>query len=78
MRDDDYEPNRVFGMPRTTSRNARQGEEPQRAMGLPAEWFGPLDPRLAKAVKHPVRAYRQWRLRRRLGIYAPDDDQAAD
>ncbi|MGH3393630.1 MAG: hypothetical protein ACRDPO_02970 [Streptosporangiaceae bacterium] len=78
MNDDNYEPNRVFGLPGTTSRYARQGEEPQRAMGLPADWFGPVDPRLAKAVTHPVRAYRQWRRRRRLGIYAPDDDQAAE
>lgn len=78
MSDDNYEPNRVFGMPRTTSPYARQGEEPQRAMGMPADWIGPVDPRLTKALTHPVKAYRQWRLRRRLGIYAPDDDQAAE
>ena len=76
MRDDGDEPNRVFGVPRVTRPSARQGEEPQRAMGLPAEWFGPIDPRLKKSLKHPVRAYRRWRLRRRLGIYAPDDDEA--
>jgi hypothetical protein len=76
MRDDNYEPNRVLGMPRGRVPHARQGEEPQRVMGVPTDWIGPMDPELKKALTHPVRAFRQWRLERRLGPYAPEDDQA--
>jgi hypothetical protein len=36
-RDDQYEPNRFFGMPRTPDPHARQGEEPQRAIGVPVD-----------------------------------------
>jgi hypothetical protein len=73
MPDDDYEPNRILGMPRGTDPYARQGEEPQRVMGIPTDWFGPVDPAL-KSLRHPVQAYRRWKLHRRLGPYAPDDD----
>src|SRR5262249_18587145 len=66
MPDDNYEPNRVFGMPRGTDPHARQGEEQQHALGMPAGWIGPVDPRLKFLLAHPVRAFRQWRLRRRL------------
>lgn len=75
MPDDNYEPNRVFGMPRDTPPYARQGEEPQRVMGIPTDWIGPVDPRL-KALKNPIRAYRDWRLHKRRGPDAPDQDQA--
>lgn len=40
---------------------------------MPTDWLGPVDPRL-KELRHPVRAFRQWRLCRRLGSYAPEDD----
>ena len=73
-RDDRYEPNRAFGMPRTQDPHARQGEEPQHVMGVPVDWIGPVDPDLTWSLAHPIRAYRRWRLRRRLGPYAPDDD----
>ena len=73
-RDDDYEPNRVFGMPRSQDPHARQGEEPQRVMGVPVGWFSPVDREVTWSLAHPVRAWRRWRLRRRLGVYAPDDD----
>ena len=76
MRDDNYEPNRVLGMPRGTDRYARQGEEPQRVMGIPVDWFGHVDPRIQRSLTHPIRAYRQWKLRRRLGPFAPDEDEA--
>jgi hypothetical protein len=76
MRDDNYEPNRVLGMPTGTDPHARQGEEPQRVLGMPVDWFGPVDPQL-KSLAHPVRAFREWRLRRRLGIYAPKDEPYA-
>jgi hypothetical protein len=75
MRDDDYEPNRVFGIPRGAP-PSRQGEEPQRVMGIPADWFGPVDPRIQQSLAHPIRAYRRWKLRRRLGPFAPDEDEA--
>jgi hypothetical protein len=75
MRDDDYEPNRVLGIPRG-AHPYRQGEEPQRVMGIPADWFGPVDPRIQQSLAHPIRAYRRWKLRRRLGPFAPDDDEA--
>jgi hypothetical protein len=74
MRDDNYEPDHVLGIPRNTNPAARQGEEQQRAMGLPADWIGPADLTL-KTLKHPVRAFQHWRLRRRLGPYAPADDR---
>ena len=76
MRDDDYEPNRVLGMPRRAHPYPRQGEEPQRVMGIPVDWFGPVDPRIQQSLAHPIRAYRRWKLRRRLGPFAPDEDEA--
>ena len=76
MRDDNHEPNRVFGMPRGTAPHARQGEEPQRVMGIPTDWFGPVDLRITTSLAHPIRAFRRWRLRRRLGPFAPDEDEA--
>jgi hypothetical protein len=68
------EPNRAFGMPTTPDPYARQGEEPQRAFGVPVDWIGPLDRDLTRLLAHPIRGYRRWRLRRRLGPYAPDED----
>ena len=68
------EPQRAFGMPTTQDPHARQGEEPQRAFGVPVDWIGPVDRDLIWSLAHPVRGYRRWRLRRRLGPYAPDDD----
>jgi hypothetical protein len=59
VRDDNYEPNRVFGMPRDDP-YARRGEEQQHVAGIPADWIGPVDPRL-KALAHPIQALRRWR-----------------
>jgi hypothetical protein len=73
-RDDRYEPNRAFGMPRTQDPHARQGEELRRVMGIPVDWIGPVNHDLTWSLAHPIRGYRRWRLRRRLGPYAPDDD----
>jgi hypothetical protein len=64
-------------MPRDSDPHARQGEEQRRVMGMPTDWFGPVDPQL-KSLRHPVRAFRQWRLRQRLGPYAPDDEDTAE
>ncbi len=75
MAGDEYEPNRVLGIPIGTGPHARQGEEPQRVMGVPVDWFGPVDREWFRSMAHPVRTYQRWLRRRRLGPYAPDEDE---
>jgi len=75
MPGDRYEPNRVMGMPWRPGPHARQGEEPQRVMGFPVDWFGDIDRDWVRSVRHPVRAHRRWLRRRRLGPYAADEDE---
>jgi hypothetical protein len=70
-----YEPNRFLGFPVGTDPHARQGEESQRVMGMPADWFGPVDRDWFLSLAHPVRGYRRWLRRRRLGPYATDEDE---
>ena len=76
MADDEYEPNRVLGMPWTKEPRTRQGEEPQRVMGFPVDWFGAVfgavDLGWLRSLAHPVRGYRR---RRRLGPHATDDHE---
>ena len=60
MPGDQYEPNRVLGIPWTRDPNARQGEEPQRVMGFPVDWFGRVDTDWLQSLAHPVRGYRRW------------------
>jgi hypothetical protein len=72
---DREEPNRVFGMPRQAGPHARQGEEQQRVLGAPVDWFGPVDGDWLRSLAHPVRSYKRWLRRRRLGPYAPDEDE---
>jgi hypothetical protein len=55
--------------------HARQGEEPQRVMGFPVDWFGRADLDWFRSMAHPVRTYRRWVRRRRLGPYAVDEDE---
>jgi len=70
------EPDRVFGMPRRDlGPHAREGEEPQHILGVPADWYGPVDGDRLRSLRHPIKAYKRWTLRRRLGPYAPDDDE---
>lgn len=79
MSGDQEERNRVFGMPRdAVGPHARQGEEPQRVLGVPVDWYGPVDTDWFRSLRHPIKAYKRWTLRRRLGPYAPDDDSEAD
>ena len=82
MAGDDYEPNRVLGFPRRAgphagprngpndapgdARGRRPGEEPQRVMGFPVDWFGTADREWLESLAHPVRSCRRW-LRRRQG-----------
>ena len=60
---DNYEPNRIMGFPRTRSPHARQGEEPQRMMGMPADWFSDGGAGHFRPLAHPFREFRQWLLR---------------
>jgi hypothetical protein len=75
MTSDREEPNRVFGVPRRTSPQARQGEEQQHVMGLPADWFGSVDLDWVGSLAHPIRGYKRWARRRRLGPYLTDEDE---
>ena len=77
MTRDRYEPNRFLGFPVGTPPHARHGEEPQRMMGIPVAWLGPgPDGReWSASMAHPVRAYRRWLRRRRLGPYATDESE---
>jgi hypothetical protein len=82
MSGDNYEPNRVLGFPQRRKPHAGQDHdptpyrEPQRVMGFPVDWFGPvLDGEWVESLAHPVRTYRRWLRRRRLGPYAVDEDE---
>ena len=78
MADGREEPNRFLGMPvgpRGPGQRANQGEEPQHVMGLPANWFESVDLGGLRSLAHPVRAYRRWVRRRRLGPYDTDEDE---
>jgi len=71
---DREERNKVFGMPRGPDAYARQGEEPQRFLGVPVDWYGPVDSVRFRSIRHPIKAYKRWAVRRRLGPYAPGDE----
>ena len=76
MAGDKYEPNRVLGLPWTRDPQARQDDkEPQRVMGFPVDWFADIDLGWFRSLAHPVRGYRRWLRRWRLGPYAIDDDE---
>jgi hypothetical protein len=72
---DREEPNRVLGMPRQKGPHAPQGEEQQRVLGAPADWFGPVDRDWIRSLAHPIRSYKRWLRHRRLGPYAVDDER---
>jgi hypothetical protein len=69
------EPNRVLGIPWRPDPQARQGEEPQRVMGFPVDWFGSIGRERVWSLAHPIREYRRWRRRRRLGPYLVEEDE---
>jgi hypothetical protein len=75
MASDQHDPNRVLGIPLRSDRQARKGEEPQRVMGFPVDWFGSIDLDWAQSLAHPIRGYQRWLRRRRLGPYAIDEDE---
>jgi hypothetical protein len=73
------ERNRVLGMPvgpRGPGQRANTGEEPQHVMGFPADWVESVDLGQLRSLAHPVRAYRRWARRRRLGPYVTDEDES--
>jgi hypothetical protein len=75
MPGDRYEPNRFVGMPQRRDPHARRDQEPQRVVGIPLDWFSDIGPDNFRALVHPIREYRRWLRRRRLGPYAIDDDE---
>jgi hypothetical protein len=70
---DGQEPTRALGLRR--GRRDPHAPEPQHVLGFPADWFGSVDTEFFRSVAHPVKAYRRWARRRRLGAYAIDDDE---
>lgn len=75
MADDREEQNRVLGMPRGQDPYApRQGEAKQYILGLPADWYGPVDREFFRSLRHPIKACRYWLRRRRLGPFALEED----
>jgi hypothetical protein len=72
------EPQRVLGQPiLDLGPHARQDEEPQRVMGYPIDSIGPspADREWLLSLAHPIRNYKRWVRRRRLGPYATDEDK---
>ena len=69
------ERNRVLGIPVGPDPRRRQGEEQQHVMGFPADVFEDVNLDGLRSLAHPVRAYRRWARRRRLGPYATDEDE---
>lgn len=75
MAGEQHEPNRVLGIPLRSGTHARQGEEPQRVMGFPVDWFAASDLDWARSLAHPVRGYRRWLRRRHLDPCVMDEDE---
>jgi hypothetical protein len=75
MADDRYEPNRFLGFPVRTGQRAKPDQESQRVMGFPVDWFVGAGRDQVSPLAHPIRGYRRWLRRRRLGPYAVDEDQ---
>jgi hypothetical protein len=68
------EPQRVMGQPVSDLGPHSRPDEPQRVMGYPVDSIGPTpaDIEWFKSWLHPIRMYKQWVRRRRLGPY--DDE----
>ena len=70
------EPQRVMGIPvRSLGPHARRTEEPQRVLGFPVDSLGPAERGRLRSLAHPIRTYKRWVRRRRLGPYATDEDE---
>lgn len=68
------ERNRVFGIPTGGSPPRRQGEEQQHVLGFSAGWSDQIDLGGLRFLAHPIRSYRRWSRRRRLGPYATGEE----
>ena len=66
MTSDGEEKNRVLGFP--VGWGSRNGQhEEQHVMGFPASWFDDVNVEALVWLVHPIRKYRRWARRRRLG-----------
>jgi hypothetical protein len=72
---DREERNRVLGVSMGEHRQLRPNEEQQRVLGFPVDSFGSVDREWFGSMAHPVRTYKQWARRRRLGPYVTDEDE---
>ncbi len=69
------ERNRVLGIPIGMGPHDRQGEERQRVMGFPVDAFDGVNLDGLRSLAHPIRGYKRWARRRRLGPYVTDEDE---
>jgi hypothetical protein len=69
------EPRKVLGIARREmGSRSSQDDEQRRVLGFPVDWYGPVDEIRLPSLRHPIKAYKRWALIRRLGPYAPDED----
>ena len=66
---------RILGFPVGERPGPPGRGESERILGMPVDWFGPVDVAWFRSIAHPVRSWRRWRRHRRLGPYALDDDE---
>ncbi len=69
------ERNRVLGLPIGPSPRGRQGEEQQHVMGFPVDVFDGVNLDGLSFLAHPIREYKRWARRRRLGPYVTDENE---
>ena len=75
MSNDREERNRFLGIPIGTDQPGRQGEEQQHVMGFPVDAFEGANLDGLRSLAHPIRGYKRWARRRRLGPYATDENE---
>jgi hypothetical protein len=73
MPGDGEERSRMFGVP-TSGQSRGYRPVPQRVLGFPVNTFKNVDVEFFRGFVHPVKSYRRWSRRRRLGVYAVDED----
>jgi hypothetical protein len=73
MPGDGEERNRMFGVS-AGDPNRGYRPAPQRVLGFPVDTFKHVDVDFFRGLVHPVKSYRRWSRRRRLGVYAVDED----
>jgi hypothetical protein len=75
MSNNGEERNRVFGLPIGSDPHHPRAEEKQRVLGFPVDTFDGVNLDGLRSLAHPIRGYKRWARRRRLGPYAPEDDE---